>query len=83
MDKEVIDSGCSRHMIGNRSYLTDYEENLYVKFSEDTPNIARSKPKWLFDIDALTKSMNYEPVVVGNQSNGNAGIKAFDDVGFS
>ncbi|GJW02703.1 hypothetical protein Tco_1561559 [Tanacetum coccineum] len=25
-DKEVIDSGCSRHMIGNRSYLTDYEE---------------------------------------------------------
>ncbi|GJS10696.1 retrovirus-related pol polyprotein from transposon TNT 1-94 [Tanacetum coccineum] len=25
-DKVVIDSGCSRHMIGNRSYLTDYEE---------------------------------------------------------
>ncbi|GKC81806.1 hypothetical protein Tco_1137523, partial [Tanacetum coccineum] len=25
-DKEVIDSGCSRHMTGNRSYLTDYEE---------------------------------------------------------
>nr|GEW99826.1 retrotransposon protein, putative, unclassified [Tanacetum cinerariifolium] len=25
-DKRVIDSGCSRHMIGNRSYLTDYEE---------------------------------------------------------
>ncbi|GKC67003.1 putative ribonuclease H-like domain-containing protein [Tanacetum coccineum] len=25
-DKGVIDSGCSRHMIGNRSYLTDYEE---------------------------------------------------------
>ncbi|GJX56577.1 hypothetical protein Tco_0286474 [Tanacetum coccineum] len=22
----VIDSGCSRHMTGNRSYLTDYEE---------------------------------------------------------
>ncbi|GJX51796.1 putative ribonuclease H-like domain-containing protein [Tanacetum coccineum] len=26
----------------------------------------------LFDIDALTKSMNYKPVVAGNQSNGNA-----------
>ncbi|GJZ33836.1 putative ribonuclease H-like domain-containing protein [Tanacetum coccineum] len=25
-DKGVIDSGCSRHMIGNKSYLTDYEE---------------------------------------------------------
>ncbi|GKA37364.1 hypothetical protein Tco_0723929 [Tanacetum coccineum] len=25
-DKEVIDSGCSRHMTGNKSYLTDYEE---------------------------------------------------------
>ncbi|GJX22810.1 uncharacterized mitochondrial protein-like protein [Tanacetum coccineum] len=25
-DKGVIDSGCSRHMIGNRSYLINYEE---------------------------------------------------------
>ncbi|GJX17134.1 putative ribonuclease H-like domain-containing protein, partial [Tanacetum coccineum] len=25
-DKGVIDSGCSRHMIGNRSYLTDYTD---------------------------------------------------------
>ncbi|GJX17091.1 hypothetical protein Tco_0217923 [Tanacetum coccineum] len=25
-NKRVIDSGCSRHMTGNRSYLTDYEE---------------------------------------------------------
>ncbi|GJS37633.1 ribonuclease H-like domain-containing protein [Tanacetum coccineum] len=36
-------------------------------------------PNWLFDIDALTKSMNYKPVVIGNQSNGNAGTKACDD----
>ncbi|GJW51836.1 putative ribonuclease H-like domain-containing protein [Tanacetum coccineum] len=40
------------------------EENLHVKFSEDTPNIAGSGPNWLFDIDALTNSMNYKPVVV-------------------
>ncbi|GJT60890.1 ribonuclease H-like domain-containing protein [Tanacetum coccineum] len=57
------------------------EENLHVKFSEDTPNIAGSGPNWLFDIDALTKSMNYEPVVTGNQSNGSAGTKACDDAG--
>ncbi|GKB42428.1 ribonuclease H-like domain-containing protein [Tanacetum coccineum] len=51
------------------------EENLHVQFSENTPNIAGSRPNWLFDIDALTKSMNYKPVVAGNQSNGNAGTK--------
>ncbi|GKB34862.1 retrovirus-related pol polyprotein from transposon TNT 1-94 [Tanacetum coccineum] len=57
------------------------EENLHVQFSENTPNIAGSGPNWLFDIDALTKSMNYKPVVTGNQSNGNAGTKACDDAG--
>ncbi|GJS91200.1 putative ribonuclease H-like domain-containing protein [Tanacetum coccineum] len=40
-----------------------------------------SGPNWLFDIDALTKSMNYKPVVVGNQSNGNTNTKACDDAG--
>ncbi|GKB03748.1 putative ribonuclease H-like domain-containing protein [Tanacetum coccineum] len=57
------------------------EENLHVQFSENTPNIAGSGPNWLFDIDALTKSMNYKPVVAGNQSNGNVGTKACDDAG--
>nr|GFB47101.1 hypothetical protein [Tanacetum cinerariifolium] len=32
-------------------------------------------PKWLFDIDTLTQSMNYQPVVAGNQPNDNAGIQ--------
>nr|GEU58764.1 hypothetical protein [Tanacetum cinerariifolium] len=33
-DKEVIDSGCSRHMTGNMSYLSDFEElnRGYVAF---------------------------------------------------
>ncbi|GJR47857.1 putative ribonuclease H-like domain-containing protein [Tanacetum coccineum] len=57
------------------------EENLHIQFSENTPNIAGSGPNWLFDIDELTKSMNYKPVVTGNQSNGNAGTKACDDAG--
>ncbi|GKE70937.1 putative ribonuclease H-like domain-containing protein [Tanacetum coccineum] len=55
------------------------EENLHVQFSKNTPNIAGSGPKWLFDIDALTKSMNYKLVIERNQSNGNAGTKAYDD----
>ncbi|GKG10976.1 hypothetical protein Tco_0342376, partial [Tanacetum coccineum] len=25
-DKRVIDSGCSRHITGNKSYLTDYKK---------------------------------------------------------
>ncbi|GJV52375.1 ribonuclease H-like domain-containing protein [Tanacetum coccineum] len=57
------------------------EENLHVQFSENTPNIAGSGSNWLFDINALIKSMNYKPVVAGNQSNGNAGTKACDDAG--
>ncbi|GJT65066.1 uncharacterized mitochondrial protein-like protein [Tanacetum coccineum] len=57
------------------------EENLHVQFSKNTPNILRSGPNRLFDIDALTKSMNYKPVVIGNQSNRNAGTKACDDAG--
>nr|GEV75268.1 ribonuclease H-like domain-containing protein [Tanacetum cinerariifolium] len=57
------------------------EKNLHVKFSESTTNIAGSRPNWLFDIDALTKSMNYKPVVEENQSNGSAGTKACNNVG--
>ncbi|GJW92918.1 putative ribonuclease H-like domain-containing protein, partial [Tanacetum coccineum] len=34
-----------------------------------------SGPEWLFNIDLLTNSMNYEPVTTGNQTNKNAGIK--------
>ncbi|GJV89351.1 putative ribonuclease H-like domain-containing protein [Tanacetum coccineum] len=39
------------------------EENLHIKFSESTPNVVGSGPDWLFDIDALTRTMNYEPIV--------------------
>nr|GEY63744.1 putative ribonuclease H-like domain-containing protein [Tanacetum cinerariifolium] len=158
-DKGVIDIGCSRHMTGNMSYLTDYkeidrgyvafggkpkggkiigkstirtgkldfenvyfaeavktacyvqnrvcpdegfivryslsskafkvfnsrkrivEENLHIRFSENTPDVVGSGPDLLFDIDALTRIMNYEPIVVGTQSNGFVGTKACDNVG--
>nr|GEW52284.1 ribonuclease H-like domain-containing protein [Tanacetum cinerariifolium] len=170
-DKGVINSGCSRHMTGNMSYLTDYEEidGGYVAFGRNpkggkitrkdtiktdhkvkvircdnrtefknsemnqfcemkgilrqysvarTPQqnrVAKRRNRilietartmladsklpttfwaeavntacyvqrflcwilfewfgldWLFDIDALTKTMNYEPIVAGTQSNG-------------
>ncbi|GKC76113.1 retrovirus-related pol polyprotein from transposon TNT 1-94 [Tanacetum coccineum] len=39
------------------------EENLHIMFSESTPNVVGSRLDWLFDIDALTKTMNYETIV--------------------
>nr|GEV21048.1 hypothetical protein [Tanacetum cinerariifolium] len=174
-DKGVIDSGCSRHMTWNMSYLSDFEEinggyvafggnpkggnitgkgkiktgkldfddvyfvkelkfNLFsvsqmcdkknsVLFTDtkcivlssnfklpdenhvllrvprennmynvDLKNIVPSgdltclfakatldEPTWLFDIDTLTKSMNYQPVIVGNQPNPSACIQEHFD----
>ncbi|GJT57715.1 retrovirus-related pol polyprotein from transposon TNT 1-94 [Tanacetum coccineum] len=46
------------------------EENLHIRFIESTSNVVGSGPDWLFDIDALTRTMNYEPIVAGTQSNG-------------
>ncbi|GJY44565.1 ribonuclease H-like domain-containing protein [Tanacetum coccineum] len=51
------------------------EENLHITFLENKPNVAGSGLDWLFDIDLLTNSMNYELVTTGNQTNKNAGIK--------
>ncbi|GKB85936.1 ribonuclease H-like domain-containing protein [Tanacetum coccineum] len=55
------------------------DEGFFV--GENTPSIAGSGPNWLFDINALKKSMNYKPVVAGNQSKDNAGTKACDGAG--
>nr|GEZ34392.1 ribonuclease H-like domain-containing protein [Tanacetum cinerariifolium] len=139
----VFDSGCSRYMTGNMSYLTDYkeidgryiafggnpkegkiiekctietdhlgkfdgkadegffvryslnskafsvfnsrtkivEENLHIRFSESTPIVVGSRPDWLFDTDALTRTMNYEPIVASTQSNGFVGTKTNDIAG--
>ncbi|GKB71583.1 ribonuclease H-like domain-containing protein [Tanacetum coccineum] len=51
------------------------EETLNIRFLENTPNVKGNGPDWLFDVDSLTISMNYVPVVAGNQTNGIAGTK--------
>ncbi|GJW11921.1 putative ribonuclease H-like domain-containing protein [Tanacetum coccineum] len=51
------------------------EETLNVRFLENAPNVKGNGPDWLFDVDSLTVSMNYVPVVAGNQTNCIAGIK--------
>ncbi|GJS52077.1 putative ribonuclease H-like domain-containing protein [Tanacetum coccineum] len=55
------------------------EENLHIRFSESTPNAVGSGPDWLFDIDSLTRTMNYELIITGIQSNGFASTKACDN----
>nr|GEV54134.1 hypothetical protein [Tanacetum cinerariifolium] len=45
------------------------QETLHINFLENQPNVTGSGPKWLFDIDTLTQSMNYQPVITGNQPN--------------
>ncbi|GKF45099.1 hypothetical protein Tco_0131651 [Tanacetum coccineum] len=37
------------------------EENMHINFLENKPNVTESGLNWLFDIDLLTNSMNYEP----------------------
>ncbi|GJT30154.1 ribonuclease H-like domain-containing protein [Tanacetum coccineum] len=64
-----------------KSRIMIVEENLHIMFSESTPNDVGSGPDWLFDIDALTRIMNYEPIVASTQSNGFAGTKASDNAG--
>ncbi|GKD34632.1 putative ribonuclease H-like domain-containing protein [Tanacetum coccineum] len=59
------------------------EENLHIRFLEDKPIIVGNGPKWLFDIDVLTKSMNYVPVNASNnepQPSSDAGKKDDKDV---
>ncbi|GJZ56609.1 putative ribonuclease H-like domain-containing protein [Tanacetum coccineum] len=55
------------------------EQNLHIRFSKSIPNVVGSGPDWLFDIDALTRTMNYEPIVVGTQSNDFADQKSSQD----
>ncbi|GJZ33258.1 ribonuclease H-like domain-containing protein [Tanacetum coccineum] len=51
------------------------EETLNIRFLENAPNVTGNGPDWLFDVDSLTISMNYVPVVAGNQTNGIAGTR--------
>nr|GEX61546.1 putative ribonuclease H-like domain-containing protein [Tanacetum cinerariifolium] len=83
-DKGVVDSGCSRHMTGNISYLSEFEElnGGYVAFGGN-PKGGKitgkgTGPTWLFDIDSLSRTMNYQPVHAGNQTNSGAEDAAFD-----
>nr|GFB14335.1 putative ribonuclease H-like domain-containing protein [Tanacetum cinerariifolium] len=48
---------------------------------ENKPTVASSGPAWLFDIDSLTQTMNYHPVLAENQTNSNAGFQDIEKAG--
>nr|GEU85819.1 hypothetical protein [Tanacetum cinerariifolium] len=48
------------------------KENLHIGFLENKPMIEGNDPKWLFDIDSQTQSMNYVPVAVDTISDESA-----------
>nr|GEZ26131.1 putative reverse transcriptase, RNA-dependent DNA polymerase [Tanacetum cinerariifolium] len=69
---------------GNISYLSNFEElnGGYVAFGGNPKGgkisgkgkiKTNSVPTWLFDIDSLTRTMNYQSVIAGNQTNPSAG----------
>ncbi|GKB62010.1 putative ribonuclease H-like domain-containing protein [Tanacetum coccineum] len=59
------------------------EENLHIGFLENKPMIEGNGPKWLFDIDSLTQSMNYVPVAAGTIINESAGTQGELNAGTS
>ncbi|GJY62239.1 putative ribonuclease H-like domain-containing protein [Tanacetum coccineum] len=61
----------TRDNLGKRTRIV--EETLNIRFLKNAPNVKGNRPDWLFDVDSLTISMNYVPIIAGNQTNGIAG----------
>ncbi|GKE56918.1 putative ribonuclease H-like domain-containing protein, partial [Tanacetum coccineum] len=66
--------GCPITILNTRDNLGKFDgkpdEGFFVGYS-----VIRNGPDWLFDVDSLTISMNYVPVIPGNQTNGIAGTR--------
>ncbi|GKA19719.1 ribonuclease H-like domain-containing protein [Tanacetum coccineum] len=72
--------GCPVTILNTIDHLGKFDgkadEGFFVGYSLNS-----SGPDWLFDIDALSRTMNYETIVAGTQSNGFAGTKASHNAG--
>ncbi|GJR05613.1 putative ribonuclease H-like domain-containing protein [Tanacetum coccineum] len=70
--------GCPVTILNTIDHLGKFDgkadEGFFVGYSLNS-----SGPDWLFDMDVLTRTMNYEPIVAGTQSNGFASTKASDN----
>nr|GFA39616.1 retrovirus-related Pol polyprotein from transposon TNT 1-94 [Tanacetum cinerariifolium] len=74
-------SVCSKAFKVFNSRTRIVQETLHVNFMENKPTIAGSGPAWLFDIDSLTRTMNYHPVIAENQTNSNTGFQVIEKAG--
>nr|GFB68823.1 hypothetical protein [Tanacetum cinerariifolium] len=68
-------SVCSKAFRVFNSRTRIVQETLHVNFMENRPIVAGFGPAWLFDIDSLTQTINYHPVLIENQTNSNAGFQ--------
>ncbi|GJT52542.1 putative ribonuclease H-like domain-containing protein [Tanacetum coccineum] len=55
--------------VQNRESTGNLGHGVGGVFLENKPMLEGNGPKWLFDLDSLTQSMNYVPVVAGTFSN--------------
>nr|GEV94995.1 hypothetical protein [Tanacetum cinerariifolium] len=66
--------GCPVTILNTLDSLGKFEgkvdEGFLVGYSVNS-----SGPRWLFDIDSLTRTMNYQPITTGNQTNPSAGFQ--------
>nr|GFB09718.1 hypothetical protein [Tanacetum cinerariifolium] len=69
-------SVCSKAFRVFNSRTRINQETLHVNFMENKPNVAAFGPAWLFDIDSLSQTMNYHPVIAKNQSNTHVDVHA-------
>nr|GEZ56436.1 retrovirus-related Pol polyprotein from transposon TNT 1-94 [Tanacetum cinerariifolium] len=60
-------SVCSKAFRVFNSRTRIIQDTFHVTFMENKPNVAGSGPAWLFDIDSLSQTMNYHPVIAANQ----------------
>nr|GEV76358.1 putative ribonuclease H-like domain-containing protein [Tanacetum cinerariifolium] len=80
--QEKVDEGfligysvCSKAFRVFNSTTSIIQETLHVNFLENKPNVVGTSPTWLFDIDSLTRTMHYQPVHTGNQTNFGVGFQ--------
>nr|GEU57769.1 hypothetical protein [Tanacetum cinerariifolium] len=57
------------------------EENLHIEFLENKPIVASAGPEWLFDINMLTKLMNYVLVITDGSPLFDSSSKISGDAG--
>nr|GEW03164.1 hypothetical protein [Tanacetum cinerariifolium] len=72
-------SVCSKASRVFNSRTRIIQETMLLNFLENKPNVTGAGPTWLFDIDSLSRTMNYHPASVANQTNSSTGFQdSFD-----